>query len=177
MAWLNKNERKKIDFVSEVLSEIIQELRGISSYLSPFTLYEYGLYNCICQLVIKLNKSNKLTRFIMNSNLEGIRFKTEIEINYYRIIQELIANALNHSKANNVEINLFYNKGEFKLEIKDDGVGISKRSFNKIKMQKLGIQNIEERAKSIKSNLLFKTKPGNGFEIILKTKTKPINYD
>jgi signal transduction histidine kinase len=167
---LKTNERKKVDFVSEVLSEIIQELRGISTSLSPASLYQFGLYSSVYQFI---NKLNKITTFKLNSNIEGLRFESDIEINYYRIIQEAVKNIITHSNATHAEINLFYSEKGLTLHVLDNGKGIDKRALKKTKMQKLGLLNIEERAKSINSRLLIRTRTKMGFEIILKTKTNP----
>lgn len=170
-------EKAKIEFVNKMVTEIMQELRGVSANLSPIGLSEFGLYAIIKQLVNKLNINCINVKFILESNIAGLRFKNDIEINYYRIIQEAVQNILKHSGATMVEMELDYSNQELKLRIKDNGNGTDKKLLNKTKMKKYGILNIEERAISMNADLKIWTGVEKGFEIVLITKTKKINHD
>lgn len=173
----NSEEKAKIELVNKMVTEIMQELRGVSANLSPIGLSDFGLLAVVKQLVNRLNVNDLNVKFILESNITGLRFKNEIEINYFRIIQEAVQNILKHSAAGMVEIKLEYVSGVLRLRIKDDGTGIDRRNLNKIKMKKYGVLNIEERAKGINAELRIKTALNKGFEIQLITKTKKISHD
>ncbi|MES2760868.1 MAG: PAS domain S-box protein [Bacteroidota bacterium] len=165
-------EKNKIEFIYQMVSEIIQELRGISTNLSPISLYEFGLYPIVKQMAKTTNAKNKEIKVLFASNIEGIRFKNEIEINLYRIIQEALANAIKHSNATKISLVITYNHSILTLIIDDNGGGINLNVLEFKKMNTHGILNIEARAKSIGGTLNITTQKGKGFKIELIINTK-----
>lgn len=174
---INVEQRGKIEFVNKMVSEIMQELRGISTDLSPVSLFEFGLYAVIQQMVNNLNSKLKTVNISFKSNIAGLRFKEETEINFYRIIQEAIQNALKHSKAKKINIALNFSNGKLIFLIKDDGVGINKRELDVKKKKLFGISTLEERAAVMGAQLEITTNKNKGFEINIAVKTKTITYD
>ncbi len=75
----------------------------------------------------------------------------------YRVLQELMTNMRKHSKATSVAIS-FEKKGS-KIEIKysDNGSGCSLKKAN-------GLQNTENRIRSLNGTINFDSSPGNGFK-------------
>jgi PAS domain S-box-containing protein len=170
---LNEKEKKKIDTVNLSLNDIIKQLRGLSSNLSPSGLHKFGLYETVNQMVTKLNAQNRSTQFVLVSNISKLRFSNEIEINYYRILQESLNNVLAHSNATLCEIKLWFTTREgLKVIVLDNGKGITATELKEEKRKKLGLLNIEERAKSMNSKLSILTDKGMGFKLILISKTK-----
>jgi PAS domain S-box-containing protein len=169
----NEKDRHKIYVVNQLLGNTIGQLRGLSSDLSPSGLDKFGLYNIANQMVDTLNKQGANIRFAILSNISKLRFKNEIEINYYRILQEALSNAVVHSKATRCDVKLQYtDKGELKLQVMDNGVGISQKQLKENKKMKLGFLNMEERAKSINAQMRVTAGVGKGFKISIQTKTK-----
>lgn len=170
---LSSNERKnKAEIVNQMVTEVIQESRRISHNLSPVGLYEFGLNAIILQLIkrIQLNYNNININYI--SNLENIRFKTDTEINLYRIIQEVTQNSLKHSKCKTILITINYENSLLKLTIKDDGIGFNMKQLENSGKHFNGIRNIEERAKIIDAKLEIETDIEKGYTITLKLKLK-----
>ncbi|WP_317898007.1 PAS domain S-box protein [Aurantibacillus circumpalustris] len=172
---MDGEQKNKIDFVNKMVAEIMQELRGISSNLSPVSLFEFGLHAVIQQTVKRLNAQYSDINVSFKSNVAGMRFTEEIEINFYRTIQEAILNALKHSKAKNIHITLNFNKNKLIFLMKDNGVGINKREFETKKKKSFGISSIEERACVIGAQLEFCTNKNKGFEINMAVNAKKIN--
>lgn len=170
---LNEKEKKKIDIVNLSLSDIIKQLRGLSGNISPSGLYKFGLYTIVNQMITKFNSHNKSMRFILTSNISKLRFSNEIEINYYRILQESLNNVLAHSNATLCEIKLWYTARQgLMVVVQDNGNGIRSKKLLEEKRKKLGLLNIEERAKSMNSKLTILTDKGKGFKLSLISKIK-----
>lgn len=168
-----KEEKEKIKLTKQMISEIIQESRKISHNLSPGGLYEFGLFPVIKQLVDRINGSKKQNCVLFGSNIKGMRFKNEVEINLYRIIQEGLQNALKHSKAKTIQIEINYFKDKLNMIIKDNGIGINLKNFEDTRRHYNGIKNMEERAKIIDANLKISSQLNNGLEIQIELKAKP----
>ena len=86
----------------------------------------------------------------------------------YRIVQELLQNAVKHSQAKLVFIQFIVdNTGNLTLMYEDDGIGFDYDSVHK--KDGLGLINIENRLKLINAKSFYDTKPnGNGTTIIIE---------
>ncbi|MES2678681.1 MAG: PAS domain S-box protein [Bacteroidota bacterium] len=174
---IHPEEKTKIEFINQMVFEITQDLRGISTNLSPMTLYEFGLFPVIQQIVRKTDKTNDPLNINLSSNIAGMRFKSEIEINIYRIVQEAIKNIVAHSQAKKILLNLNYENNVLTLQIKDNGLGINPNNLEFKKMSTFGILNMEARAKSIGALFTIKSGKDKGFEINLSVNAKLKNND
>ena len=56
-------------------------------------------------------------------------FDSRIATHLYRIAQEAVSNALQHSGARNIRIILEQENGQTALRIEDDGVGLSSNAY------------------------------------------------
>lgn len=166
-------DKTKSDYIMDQLSLLVKEAissaREISNALSPHLLNNHGLYAALKPII------DQLTEFITvsyKSNIEDIRFSTNIEIIYYRIIRELINNTLKHSKATLIDIKLSYNHNILKLSYSDNGVGFeySVKSAKKDK-DGIGLFNIVSRIKTINGQFSIETEKGKGFKFDLVTST------
>jgi PAS domain S-box-containing protein len=169
----SSEDKNRVEVINHMVSEIINELRDISVNLSPSALYKFGLHSVIEQIVERNNRLKGALPIKFQSNLANLRFKNEIEINIYRIVEEAIKNMLKHSKASRTLLQLHHENGNFKLVIKDNGEGINMNLLEFKKINTFGILNIEARAKSIGAQLSINSKKNNGFtiELLLQTKT------
>lgn len=87
----------------------------------------------------------------------------EISKNLYRIVQELIQNALKHSGSNKVFLQ-FYGGDKLRFFYEDNGVGAK---LNSIKRGR-GLDGIENRVKVLQGELSINTQPNSGFEISIR---------
>lgn len=112
--------------VRELLSETQIELRRIVFNLMPATLEKLGLIPAIQQLCDYLNKSEQ---FEINFDCEkwiSPVSKYDMETHIYRIIQELFQNAVKHSKATALNLELAQSKNRIKISLSDNGIGFAK---------------------------------------------------
>ena len=128
----------------DLLTEAVQEARNISHGLMSRVLTKFGLLYAINEIVNNINTSQKL-KINLKQNIDNIRFDEELEMGLYRTLQELINNIIKHSQAKNAA--LLINKKDNKLlvEIKDDGVGITKGFDNNPKSNGIGLKNMKSR--------------------------------
>jgi PAS domain S-box-containing protein len=170
----SEHQLEKIDFVNQLISEIIGDLRGISGDLSPSGLFKFGLEPLIRQLAIRHQKQEDAAEIRFVSNLKHKRFKPEVEINLYRTIEEALKNVHRHAQASQIFLRLNYRNGELKLRIRDNGTGINMNLLEYKKISTFGILNIEARSKSIGAELSLDSKRAKGFTLDLKLNTKTI---
>ena len=110
---------------------------------------------------------------IIKGSLSGGKAPT---LNLYRLMQEIITNAVRHADASCIEVNVKTDESDKQLIIyvKDDGKGIPKQALeNPIG----GVKNMYERAESLKASLNFrKRKSVKGTEVILISPLSNLEY-
>jgi signal transduction histidine kinase len=91
-----------------------------------------------------------------------------VEDHLLRIGQEAITNALKHSCAKKVRIELEYKPSGVSLRIQDDGRGFDIQTALTRNGRHFGLLGIHERAKQMEANLNVRSSPGQGTEVCLE---------
>jgi signal transduction histidine kinase len=97
------------------------------------------------------------------------RLDNNIEMEFYRIIQEALTNVVKHSKATNVDIHLLYTDQDFKLTIRDNGIGFNSAIADQ--QSGFGLSGIRDRVHQINGKLTINSAPEKGTIIIVELKT------
>ncbi len=148
------------DKMNLLFDDMIQNTRRISQDLRPVILEKLGLIEGIEDLVSTINDTGKL-RVKFEYDTIQIEYK-QMELNLYRIVQELLNNALKHAQATEVKLILQTVEDSNKLYYYDNGKGIN---HIKLKHKKgIGLKNIESRV-SILSGVITFNKVAKGTEI------------
>ena len=155
--------------VNDILNEGINEIKRISSNLTPQILDKFGLQEAIRSFCQKINDSKKIHIEFIEDDL--IIENKETQIAVYRIVNELINNSIKHSRAKNVNIRFTQNSVKSKKSIfllySDDGIGFNVDE-NINKQQGMGLSNIQSRVLAINGSCKFSSKPDVGMDFILK---------
>lgn len=115
-------DHRKYEKAMQLIDESYKELRNISHQLMPAILLRKGLISALEELAESINSSDILTMTI-DSDDNGRRYNNNIEINLYRIIQELVNNMLKYSGASEAQIQFSHDPGEVNIMIEDNGRG------------------------------------------------------
>ncbi|MEL7148886.1 MAG: ATP-binding protein, partial [Bacteroidota bacterium] len=118
--------------------------------------------------------ANDVTVELVVSGLKQ-RLDLRIEMEIYRTIQELVTNAMKHSKCKELSIQLLRKEQEISILVEDDGIGFDVKSPN-FKMG-LGLRNIESRIEKMDGFIEFDAYPNRGTTANIKIPLKLENYD
>lgn len=151
--------------VFDLLDGTIASVRRVSHDLRPVVLETLGLEEAIANIRDELNTSSEI-KVEFTSDLSGVMDK-EYQLNWYRIIQELVNNTLKHAEANCIEIGMVGKGDQLKTTYIDNGIGISQSAQSK---RGLGFSNIESRLSLMNGALHFK-ESDNGVFIELTSNT------
>jgi signal transduction histidine kinase len=80
----------------------------------------------------------------------------------YRTTQESLENTLQHAIAENVSINLLFDRDAIKLQVIDDGIGFDAKQVKKVH---LGIRGMRERVEMLGGTFIVNSDANNGTEI------------
>jgi signal transduction histidine kinase len=96
-----------------------------------------------------------------------------VEENLLRIGQEACANAVKHSGASGVHIDLEFRERQVVLQIKDDGRGFHPQTAPGPRQSHFGLLGISERAKRIGGRFILETAPGQGTIVRVEIPSEP----
>lgn len=181
-AIVSQDEKQKnmIKGIKDLLHQVIQEIRRISSDLLPSVLNDFGLSPAIKDLVQIFNQNSSIQiHFIDEFELDEKKVNKTVQISLYRITQEAVNNALKHAEANQITISLGSDAEFIHLVIEDNGRGFdvgnalikgeSRDSGN-------GLSSMRERVDLIGGKLTINSTPGKGTIIDVEVPLDDENY-
>jgi len=154
--------KTNFEFAISLLDQSVSEVRSVSHSLAKEILTEFGIIGAIENLRDAINSADTLKMIFVNSGYKT-RLTYEFEIEIYRIIQELVTNAIKHAKAQEIVIQFITDGDNLNITVEDDGVGFDPA---KIKSNGLGLANIYERTKKLNGRFSIDSAIGNGTTII-----------
>jgi len=136
---------KRMEQIQKTLDTIAEDLRNLSHQLIPRLLNEFGLHSAFTSMVSRLQHQSG-PRVELYTNLKkDERMDKNIELNLYRCGQEMLQNALKHSDASEILIQLIKHRRSIILMVEDDGKGMDPKVMNNA-AKGIGLANIEARA-------------------------------
>ena len=149
--------------------KIAGDVRNSCYALTPTDLNE-GLFEALVSLCGVLKKQSGLEIILciqdeVKNNQDFKSFPKEKNLNIYRIVQEILSNAIKHSGAETISLLVrTYDEKNFKIIISDGGKGFDLKSALKTKNH-FGLKNIQTRAKSLGGQVNFFTEEGEGTQV------------
>lgn len=122
------------------LDKAVQEVRVITKNLMPTQLEEHGLVAELEEMKHLIEKSKSVKMNLRVTGLEK-RLTPLVEINLFRIINELVNNSMKHAEASVLNINLSRDKNGLRIFFSDNGKGFSPDG----NYSGIGLQNIKNR--------------------------------
>ncbi len=141
MSILNFESRQKLsdadrnslfDKIMTQFNDIYLELRHISFNIMPQVLLQKGLIPAMEELTRKLNESGNIHVDLFAYGVSK-RLNSDQEIAVYRIIQELINNAIRHSHSNAMTITFTEHAAEYNIMLETNGKGFDTTTLHRKK--------------------------------------------
>lgn len=151
--------------LNTILTEAVNELKKISYNLKPRMLEDLGLIQSLGLLVREVSQES-LIEGTFEPNGFNERLNPDLEINIYRICQELISNIVRHAKAEHFYLQLMKEDSTLRIMIDDDGTGFNPISINKYKG--MGLYNINERVDAYGGKMDIDSSPGRGTVVMVE---------
>lgn len=155
---------------NELVEQSVQELRALSKSLDGDFVQDFGLQEMIVHELQRIRKTKKFdTEIIVHGYKYFLGFEREIVL--FRIVQEILNNALKHSGAKVIKVVLDYLPSSFTLQVSDNGKGFDYSSVikNKLSQSGSGLRNIQHRATLIDFECQIDSEITKGTHYVLKT--------
>lgn len=112
----------RLQDVSRIVTRTLNDLRALSHDLHPSTLDHLGLEGALGAMVDHARASVDIA-VDSDIDLGGVELAPASALHVYRIVQELLTNALVHSGGTKVTVRVLIEGEEITLLVEDDGVG------------------------------------------------------
>lgn len=153
----NDETRIRMGNLEKNIKMAIEEVKGISHNLMPDLLEQFGLEAAMHDLI-----GNWSHDFSANLSLEIVDLRKDlpepVSLTLYRMAQELITNAVRHSNAANIFVQLIDHGDTVMLMVEDDGSGFDPDS----EQIGLGLRNIRSRAELLEGTVDIDSYSGRG---------------
>lgn len=179
MFWLKtkfKESQKplpsKIDKMMELIDQVIQTTRRISTELRPVVLDHFGIEAAIEWQAKKFEEQTGIKCDIILPK-DKVTLDSEVSITIFRIWQEVLTNVYRHAKATSVKLILQDKKNKLILRIQDNGKGIKEKEISN--PNTFGLLGIQERINFFDGEIKIKGIKDKGTSIIIclpKTKVR-----
>ncbi len=154
-----------LDLIKELARTGLTEARRSVIALRPQLLEEGSLQSALHRLVAQIRAA--ATDTTLYYEIEGAVYSlpTEVENNLLRIGQEALTNAIRYANADEIRVELVYDRDQFCLRVRDNGQGFGVGSISA--SEGFGLLGMSERAERIGAQLTIRSQPGQGTEIIV----------
>jgi two-component system sensor histidine kinase DegS len=157
--------------IQQSYQDVADFLRSKIHDLRP-PMLNYGLYPALIETIDETNERsgsyNKTTSKIAKNNL---RYEENVELHLFRILQQAIENALEHSEAESISLSGKMEKNFIRLSVEDDGIGFDlSNGMNLVYLlenRHFGLAGMNERANLIGANLDIDSSPDQGTIVLV----------
>ena len=149
------------------LDESINEMRRVAHNMMPETLMKLGLKQALQDYCAYLSSSGN---FLINSEFHGLeeRMDSAAEISVYRIVQELLNNAIKHSGSTTILAQVMRAGNNLTITVEDNGQGFELHDAHTLKTA--GLRNVRSRVNYLNGKMDILTSLGKGTSVYIECK-------
>ena len=149
----------------KLLEEAYQKIRSMAHNKHSGVMSDQGLLPAIKKMARTITNTNALKVSVEDFGL-GERMENSLELSIFRIVQELVANAIKHAEASNVNIQLTQHDDTLNIIVEDDGKGFDRSQLDQNKLG-MGLATIEKRVEHLEGNFTVDSVMGKGTSILI----------
>lgn len=164
LSKLDKDEPKEypktqLKKVMKDLDDSLTELRSIARNMMPETLVKFGLKAALKDYCSSMTGNDTKVTLQFYGTEKGIGLNEQVTM--YRVIQELINNAIKHAHASDVLVQYMRDGNKVDITVEDNGVGFNKENIV-TKDGGMGLSNLRTRVAYLKGDLEFHSEENEG---------------
>ncbi|QBZ99081.1 tetratricopeptide repeat-containing sensor histidine kinase [Flavobacterium sangjuense] len=148
----------------ELIEEAYQKVRTIAHTKNAGVIANQGLLPAVRNIAKKMNIPGKLTVEVIPFGLEE-RLENALEVTIFRMIQELLTNAIKHANATEISIHLTQHDDSLNIIIEDNGDGFNYKKIDK--KEGMGLTNIEKKVEQMGGVFTIDSKEKRGTSILI----------
>jgi two-component system sensor histidine kinase UhpB len=158
--------RLRLEESTRIVDAAIGQIRNLALDLRPDMLDQLGL---VPTLRWYADRQSQRAGFVLHFDAVSSeeRLPADLETACYRIVQETLTNIIRHAQARNVWLELGKEGQQWRLVVRDDGIGFdaSAQKRRAVSEAGFGIRGMRERVELLAGTFEIKSNPGRGTSI------------
>ncbi len=152
----------------DMLDSSIREMRRVAHNMMPEILVRYGLDVALKEFCSEVDRSGAIPTRYQSIGMENVTIGQSTAVAVYRMVQELVNNALKHAAARQVVVQVHASVEEKSLTItvEDDGQGFDTALLKQ--PGGMGWSNIQNRVDFLKGSWNVQSVPGEGTSVLIE---------
>jgi PAS domain S-box-containing protein len=159
-----KDAAKAFDAGLTMLRQGHIETRRLIAGVRPPILDESGVSEAVAHLIHEHSRE-KEPKIEYVSMVDFNRLVPTLENAIYRICQEALTNACQHSQSEKVRVSLLQVEDRVRIEIRDWGIGFNPRT---VRENRYGLEGIRHRARLLGGKCSIQSKSGRGTRVVVE---------
>ena len=156
---LNSSNFSNIQQISHQLDDTYQQVRNLSHTLLPKKFSQNKFLEVLESYLNNIGEASKIKiSFISYPREEINELDENIQVEIFKIIQELLTNTIKHAQATEIEVQLNCVEDMFNLLFEDNGIGFEAKNTPK----GIGLINLENRINKLNSSFIIDSKLKRG---------------
>jgi signal transduction histidine kinase len=148
--------------VMDLIDEACKDVRDIARNLKPNALEKMGLEPALKDLINRYSLRGTMDISLHTSQVDNL-LSEDAKLHVYRIIQELLNNALKHAHATEIDVQINNYDDELVIVVEDNGSGFNQETVTK----GLGLGNLESRVNLLRGEMEIDTSPNKGTSVMV----------
>lgn len=158
MHFANETQKSNFEKTRILVEDSCREVRSVSHNMMPNALLKHSLASAVREFIDKIDKRS-LKVYLYTEGLDT-RLDANVEIVFYRIIQECVNNVIKHAEATALNISVIKDDEGISATIEDNGKGFDTKDVNVF--DGIGLKNIMTRVAFLKGTVDFDSRIGEG---------------
>jgi signal transduction histidine kinase len=149
---------------NELIEEAYQKVRGMAHAKNAGVIGSEGLVPAVQNIAKKMAIPGKLKVQVIPFGMTK-RFENAMEVNLFRMIQEILTNAIKHAEATEITVSLTQDEDSINIIIEDNGKGFNVK--NMTKKEGMGLNNITKKVEQLNGTFNIDSFEGKGTTILI----------
>ena len=158
------SKEQVLNDIDELAELSISTAREIANNITPNILHDLGLVSAVKEFCKYIDNTKKISIELETNEYKNCN-NDLVDSVLFQAVKELVNNALKHSRAKNIKLELKNINSQIVLYYKDDGVGFDVDNVIE-NSGGLGLNNIINKIKSIKGHCDFNSRKNKGLMFI-----------
>jgi two-component system, NarL family, sensor kinase len=152
----------------DMLNSSIKEMRRVAHNMMPEMLLKYGLDIALKEFCADIERSGVINTTYQSMGIDEVTIDQTTAVTVYRVVQELVNNAIKHARAENVLIQLqVAEQGKLlAVTVEDNGIG-----FDVIQLENsagIGWNNVKSRVEFLNGKIDINSTEDKGTSILIE---------
>lgn len=158
---LPPSTQARLEEARRAVQELSGRVRALALDLRPAALDDFGLIAALEGLLERYTRQTGIAVEFVHAGAEGERFRPEVEVAGYRIIQEALTNVARHAAVRHASVTVEASDGTLQVLVEDEGAGFDASAVR----TGAGLGGMRERVTILGGELEIVSAPGGGTRV------------